>query len=49
MNPAELARNPRLTDFFVRDLNADPDGWAAADASFDAVVCCVRWGLIKFS
>jgi SAM-dependent methyltransferase len=25
----------------VRDLNAEPDGWALADQTFDAVVCCV--------
>jgi len=25
----------------VRDLNADPDRWALADASVDAVICCV--------
>jgi hypothetical protein len=42
MNAAELARNPRLDSFFVRNLNTSPDGWAAADQSFDAVVCCVR-------
>ncbi|GFR47957.1 hypothetical protein Agub_g9761, partial [Astrephomene gubernaculifera] len=41
LNAAELARNPRLDSFFVRDLNRDPDGWAAADQSFDAVLCCV--------
>jgi hypothetical protein len=40
MNAAELARNPRLDEFFVRDLNAQPGNWAAADASFDAVLCC---------
>lgn len=28
---------------YGRDLNADPSGWALADASVDAVVCCVRW------
>ena len=38
----QLARNPQLSRFFVRDLNADPDGWALRDASFDAVICCVR-------
>lgn len=42
MNAAELARNPRLDTFFVRDLNKYPDGWSAADQSFDAVLCCVR-------
>lgn len=44
MNAAELARNPRLSDFFVRNLNTDPDGWMLADGACDAVVCCVRWG-----
>lgn len=39
MNAAELARNPRLDEWFVRDLNKDPSGWAAADGSFDAVLC----------
>ncbi len=28
----------------VRNLNQEPKGWAAGDASFDAVLCCVRWG-----
>jgi SAM-dependent methyltransferase len=37
----QLARNPALSRFFVRDLNTDPDGWALADQSFDAVTCCV--------
>lgn len=39
MNAAELARNPQLSEFFVRDLNQQPSGWAAADGSFDAVLC----------
>lgn len=38
----ELAKNKQLDEFFVRNLNEEPDGWAAADQSFDAVVCCVR-------
>jgi hypothetical protein len=42
MNAAELAKNPRLDSHWVRDLNKDPDTWAAADNSYDAVVCCVR-------
>lgn len=42
MNAAELARNPCLDSWWVRDLNKDPDSWAAADNSYDAVVCCVR-------
>lgn len=37
----QLARNKRLDSFFVRDLNAEPDGWALADQSLDAVLCCV--------
>jgi hypothetical protein len=37
----QLARNKRLDSFFVRDLNAEPGGWALADQSFDAVLCCV--------
>ncbi|BDA49429.1 hypothetical protein COCOBI_14-0460 [Coccomyxa sp. Obi] len=41
MNAAELARNKRLDSFFVRDLNAEPDGWALPERSFDAVLCCV--------
>lgn len=42
MNAAELAKNKQLDSFFVRDLNAEPDGWALPDSSFDAVTCCVR-------
>ncbi|EFJ42486.1 hypothetical protein VOLCADRAFT_66880, partial [Volvox carteri f. nagariensis] len=41
MNPSELARNPRLTAAFVRDLNKEPEGWPLEDRSLDAVVCCV--------
>lgn len=37
----QLARNKRLDSFFVRDLNAEPDGWALPERSFDAVLCCV--------
>jgi SAM-dependent methyltransferase len=40
MNAAELAANPRLASFDVRDLNADPK-LPYADASFDAVLCAV--------
>lgn len=39
LNAAELGRNPQLSEFFVRNLNTDPNGWAIADASLDAVVC----------
>ena len=38
---AQLARNQRLDSFFVRNLNAEPDGWALADRSFDAALICV--------
>jgi SAM-dependent methyltransferase len=40
MNAHELARNPRLTDFVVHDLNAEPR-LPYADATFDAVLCAV--------
>ncbi len=40
MNAAELAANPRLTAWFVHDLNANPV-LPLADASFDAAGLCV--------
>jgi SAM-dependent methyltransferase len=40
MNAAELAANPMLAEYVVRDLNADPI-LPFPDASFDAVTCCV--------
>ena len=44
MNAEELARNPILDRWFVRDLNADPPSstspLAFEDESLDAVVCC---------
>ena len=40
MNGAELAANPMATERVVHDLNADP-ALPFADASFDAVLCCV--------
>jgi SAM-dependent methyltransferase len=40
MNAAELARNPLATEVVVHDLNAEPR-LPFADASFDAVTCCV--------
>ncbi len=40
MNAAELAANPRLTRWFVQDLNRDPI-LKLADASFDAACDCV--------
>ena len=44
MNAAELQKNKQLDDYFVRNLNAEPSGWALGDQSMDAVVCCVRCG-----
>lgn len=40
MNEAELARNPRLSDFVVHDLNAQPQ-LPFADATFDGAIICV--------
>ncbi len=40
MNAAELAANPRLTDWLVHDLNADPLVPLEAER-FDAAVICV--------
>jgi len=40
MNAEELAANPRLTRWFVQDLNKNPQ-LPLADASFDAAMICV--------
>lgn len=40
MNAEELAANPRLTEWFVRDLNREP-ALPLADARFDGAMCCV--------
>jgi SAM-dependent methyltransferase len=40
MNAEELAANPQAAHWLVHDLNADPR-LPFADATFDAVVCCV--------
>jgi SAM-dependent methyltransferase len=40
MNPVELDRNPQAVARVVHDLNRDPQ-LPFADASFDAVTCCV--------
>jgi SAM-dependent methyltransferase len=40
MNAAELAVNPLATERVVQDLNTEPR-LPFADASFDAVLCCV--------
>ena len=40
MNTQELAANPRLTRWFIQDLNRDPI-LPLTDASVDAALCCV--------
>lgn len=42
MNAVELAKNPVLDRFFIRDFNATADDpWALEDSSIDAVcICC---------
>jgi ubiquinone/menaquinone biosynthesis C-methylase UbiE len=40
MNAAELAANPRLSRWFVQNLNRDPT-LPVADASLDAAMICV--------
>ncbi len=40
MNPAELAANPRLSRWFVQNLNANV-ALPLEDAGFDAALCCV--------
>jgi SAM-dependent methyltransferase len=40
MNAEELAANPRLTRWFVQDLNREP-ALPLDDAHFDAALCCV--------
>ena len=37
----QLAKNPQLKSWFVRNLNMQPNGWDIEDAALDAVVCCV--------
>ncbi|CAI9111152.1 OLC1v1011305C1 [Oldenlandia corymbosa var. corymbosa] len=40
LNAQELARNPKLDHFFVKDLNQDQE-FQFEDCSFDAVICTV--------
>ena len=40
MNAEELAANQQLTDFFVQNLNLQPE-LPVAEGSFDAALCCV--------
>ena len=46
MNSEEMADNPKLTDFVVHDLNADPK-LPFDDDSFDAVICTVSVEYMK--
>jgi SAM-dependent methyltransferase len=45
LNAAELAANKRLSKFFVRNLNKEPDDWALLDCSCDAVLiaCSIQY------
>jgi SAM-dependent methyltransferase len=47
MNAEELARNPRLTEFFVQNLNADPK-LPLADQSVDAVLNTVSVQYLQY-
>jgi len=40
MNPVELAQNPQLTSYVLRDLNANP-ALPFDDSSFDGAICTV--------
>jgi SAM-dependent methyltransferase len=40
MNPVEMAQNPQLSSYVIRDLNADP-ALPFDDASFDGALCTV--------
>lgn len=40
MNAKELEKNKQLDEWFIRDLNKQPDGWAIGDETIDAVLCC---------
>ena len=46
MNAEELAANPRLTRWWVQNLNRDP-ALPLTDASLDAVLCCVSVQYLK--
>ena len=37
----QLARNRRLSEWFIRNLNEQPSGWALESGSVDAVLICV--------
>jgi len=40
LNAVELGENKRLSQFFVRNLNKEPDEWALESDTFDAVLIC---------
>jgi SAM-dependent methyltransferase len=47
MNAEELAKNPRLDHFFVKDLNQDPK-FPLPDQEFDAVLNCVSVQYLQY-
>ena len=47
MNEAELAKNPQLDSYFVRDLNQQPK-FPLADADFDAVLIAVSIQYLQY-
>ena len=47
MNEDELARNPRLTHYFVQDLNQNPQ-LPLQDEDFDAVLNCVSVQYLQY-
>lgn len=48
MNAAELMKNKQLSEFFVRDLNAEPNLAQFGDQTFDAVTCCVSVQYLQY-
>jgi SAM-dependent methyltransferase len=40
LNAVELGENERLSQFFVRNFNKEPDEWALESDTFDAVLIC---------
>ncbi len=47
LNGAELAANPRLDDYFLQDLNADPD-FPLPDDDRDAVLCALSVQYLQY-
>jgi SAM-dependent methyltransferase len=47
MNGAELARNPRLKNYFVQNLNENPK-LPLEDQTFDAVICTVSVQYLQY-